>query len=448
MIELQLTKKTKKLVNQNKLYQPLIYTITTLLYTVRASLFGGLLGGLITRGLFGLFFVFSVYYFFKANKLEGKNKVCRWLNVLVVLVMIYGIIFAYVGADPTWLKDTTPFFFFHSYLESILPIYAFYYFSKKGWVDKTWFIWITPLFIGYAAYCFIVKRNEIAEEMMHINLEFEVEEYTNNAGYVVLALFPVLSFFRKRPIVYYALILSAFLLIISSAKRGAILLGALCLLYSLYDVTKGMSFWKRIVVLVSFAASIYVAWDFFNDMIQSNDRFYDRIEELREGTASNREDMYPEYFDFYLHSDWPHFVFGHGASATCRYLGLMAHNDWLEMLINMGLIGFFVLLAYWLNIFKLWIKSRSQIETDLVMAMGMFIIIYFGKTIFSMSIMDMSVVATSVFGYCLSCCDKCDKTKIKKAVNYLSENHNEYVYTLFEQNRPYKATSLRPTAFR
>ena len=39
--------------------------------------------------------------------------------------------------------------------------------------------------------------------------------------------------------------------------------------------------------------------------------------------------------------------------------------------------------------------------------MGMFIIIYFGKTLFSMSIMGMAIVATSVFGYCLAVYDHC-----------------------------------------
>ena len=141
--------------------------------------------------------------------------------------------------------------------------------------------------------------------------------------------------------------------------------------------------------------------------------------ELAEGSVSNREDMYPRYFAFFLNSNVFQFIFGHGADGTCHYLGLMAHNDWLEMSINMGLIGFFSLLAYWINVFKTWIKSRSRIESDVILAMGMFIIIYFGRTLFSMSIMDMSIVSTSVFGYCLSCHDMME---IKNTMNCQLEN--------------------------
>ena len=388
-------------VKQNKVYQPFIYIVTALLYTIRESLFGGVMGNLINRGLFALFFALSLYYFVKANQFNGKNKVCRYLNVLVGLVLIYGFLFAIVGTDYTWLRPTTPFFFFQSYLESILPIYAFYYFGRKGWIDETWFKRIALLFIVFVVYYFIDKRNET------MALHDDAEEITNNASYMVLSLFPVLAFYKKKPLVFYTLVLLAFLLIISGGKRGAILLGGLCLVYSFFKVLRGIKNWKKIIVLVSFVVVVFLVWKYFSEMLQNSDRFNKRVMELAEGSASNREDMYPKYFAFFLNSNIFQFVFGHGADGTCHYLGLMAHNDWLEMSINMGLIGFFSLLAYWISVFKTWIKSHSRIETDVVLAMGMFIIIYFGKTLFSMSIMGMAIVATSVFGYCLAVYDHC-----------------------------------------
>ena len=388
-------------IKQNKVYQPFIYIVTALLYTVRDSLFGGMMGNLISRGLFALFFALSLYYFVKANQLSGKNRVCCCLNVLVGLVLIYGFLFAIVGTDYTWLRPTTPFFFFQSYLESILPIYAFYYFGRKGWIDESWFKRIALLFIVFVVYYFIDKRNET------MALHDDAEEITNNASYMVLSLFPVLAFYKKKPLVFYTLILLASLLIISGGKRGAILLGGLCLVYSLIRVTQGAKNWQKIIVFASFAAVIYIAWNYINNMLQNSDYFNNRVIALTEGSASERENMFPLYFSFFLESNVFQFIFGHGADGTCHYLGLMAHNDWLEMSINMGLIGFFSLLAYWISVFKTWIKSRSRIESDVVMAMGMFIIIYFGKTMFSMSIMGMAIVATSVFGYCLAVYDNC-----------------------------------------
>ncbi len=388
-----------KSVKQNKVYQPFVYIITALLYTVRVSLFGGVMYSLINRGLFILFFAMSFYYFFKANQLNGKNKVCRCLNVLVILVLVYGIIFAIVGTDGTWLRPTTSFFFFESYLQSILPIYAFYYFGRKGWIDELWFKRITILFVVFVVYYFIIKRD--STRILHD----DAEEITNNAGYMVLSIFPILAFYKKKPVVFYTLMLLASMMIISGGKRGAIILGGLCLLYSLIKVTKGTKIWNKIIVFLSFSVVAYLVWRYYNDMLQNSDYFNNRMIELSEGKGSYREDMYPLYFAFLLNSNVFRLIFGHGADGTCHYLGLMAHNDWLEMSINMGLIGFFALLAYWVNIFRLWIKGRNRIKTDVVMALGMFVIIYFGKTIVSMSIMEMDIVATSVFGYCLSVYD-------------------------------------------
>ncbi len=393
-------------IKQNKVYQPFIYIVTALLYTMRDSLFGGMMGNLISRGLFALFFALSLYYFVKANQFNGKNKVCRYLNVLVGLVLVYGFLFAIIGTDYTWLRQTTPFFFFESYLGSILPIYAFYYFGRKGWIDETWFKRIVFLFIVFVVYYFIDKRN------MTMALHDDAEEITNNASYMVLSLFPVLAFYKKKPLVFYTLILLASLLIISGGKRGAILLGGICLVYSLIRVTQGVKNWQKIIIFVFFAAVIYIAWNYINNMLQTNDHFNKRVMALAEGSGSGRENLFPVYFSFFLNSNVFQLIFGHGADGTCHYLGLMAHNDWLEMSINMGLIGFFALLAYWVNIFKLWIKSRSRINSDIVMAMGMFSIIYFGKTLFSMSIMGMSIVATSVFGYCLAVYDNCIESEI------------------------------------
>lgn len=386
-------------IKQKQKYQPLIYIITALLYTVRGSLFEGVMSNMITKGLFVLFFALSIYYFIKANQLNDKNRVCRYLNVLVVLVLIYGGVFAMTGTDNTWERQTTPFFFFYSYLESILPVYAFYYFGKKGWIDDTWFKNLLFLFILFVVYYYIDKRS------ITMALQDDTEEITNNASYMVLSLFPAFAFYKKRPLYFYTLILLASLLIISGGKRGAIVLGALCLAYSLIKVSQGIKNWQKIIVFASFAVVVYITWKYTGEMLQNNDRFNDRMMELAEGSVSNREDLYPIYFSFFLDSSASQFIFGHGAVATCRYLGLMAHNDWLEMLINMGLIGFFSLLAYWISVFVLWIKNYSCIKEEVVMAMGMFVIIYFGRTFFSMSIMDMSILATSVFGYCLSVFD-------------------------------------------
>ena len=379
----------------NKEVQPFLYIITAFLYSVRENLFTGLF---ISRLLFVLFFAFSVYYFVNANKILHKNNVCRKLNLLVWLVCIYGLIFFISGTDYTWKRQTSAFFFLLNYLESILPIYAFYYFGHKGWIDGGWFKKNAVFFIVFAV-CEFFFRGEKARFLSNS------EEITNNASYVVLSLFPVFAFYRKNTLLFFTLLLLSFLLVLSGGKRCAILLGCVCIFYTQLMAFKNVKKSKIIFVLIAYIIVFYIAWLFFNDLMENNRHFSRRIREISEGEASNREVMYPLYFSFFLNSNLFHFIFGHCALGTCHYLGLMAHNDWLEMAINMGLLGFFSLLAYWISIYKLWLTKSRRIEREVILAMGLFVIIYFGKTMFSMSIMGMSIVATPVFGYCLSVYD-------------------------------------------
>lgn len=397
-------------IKQTKTYQPFIYIVTALLYTVRDSLFQGVIGNLIGRGIFALFFALSLYYFFKAIQLNHKIAVCRSLNLLVGLIMIYGILFSIVGIDSSWLKPSTPFNFLHSYLESILPIYAFYYFGREGWIDDTWFKWATIPFAVFAVYYFIQKQ-------ITTILLLDREDITNNASYMMVSLFPIFAFFRKKPVLFYSLMFLTFLVVVSGGKRGAILLGALCLLYSFFVLNREAKSWRKILVLVFFGAAMVVTWIYFDYMFQNDPRFSSRMLELTTGDVSNRKDQYPLFLSFYLNSNLFYFLFGHGADATSHYLGIMAHDDWLEFAINMGLVGVACLLIFWIRVVMFWLTTRRRLRPELVLAIGMFVIIYLGKTFFSMSIMQMSIVATPVFGYCLSVYDN-----YKKPVDQYAHN--------------------------
>ena len=86
--------------------EPLLYIAVALLYSMRVSLLGSI--AIATKGLFILFFALSVYYFVKANQLSRRGQVLQYLNVIVGLVIIYGLVFFASGVDSTWLRPTSP----------------------------------------------------------------------------------------------------------------------------------------------------------------------------------------------------------------------------------------------------------------------------------------------------------------------------------------------------
>ena len=95
-------------------------------------------------------------------------------------------------------------------------------------------------------------------------------------------------------------------------------------------------------------------------------------------------------------------LFGGGANHTLIVTDNYAHNDWLEILINQGILGILVYLFYW---FKFWqeqrfcrnIKKLNLARTSLTIC----ILASFLMTIFSMSYGDLPIGMSMAIGICL-----------------------------------------------
>ena len=77
-----------------------------------------------------------------------------------------------------------------------------------------------------------------------------------------------------------------------------------------------------------------------------------------------------------------------------------AHNDWLEIAVNQGVLGIMIYILYWILFAK---ESLSKCyDPQIKMALQLLFIIYFMKTIISMSYYDMTIPATFALGYYLA----------------------------------------------
>ena len=93
-------------------------------------------------------------------------------------------------------------------------------------------------------------------------------------------------------------------------------------------------------------------------------------------------------------------MIGHGADGTIRLGDNYAHNDWLEIGVNQGLLGIGVFTVFWLSLKKFWKSAKSY--NTLFIAVGMFFVVNFSRTFFSMSINDMKIFCTCVLGYAMA----------------------------------------------
>lgn len=287
-----------------------------------------------------------------------------------------------------------PMDFTRHYINSLLPIYVGFVLAKSGQISlshmKFWcFAFLFFSTIEYTG----VSRTLIEENTVQ-------EEFTNNIGYQFLAIIPVIFLAYKNSIVRYSLLFIIIIFVISAMKRGAILIAALSLLYIIYiELTKSYRskvFLKiALVALVSFGIYKYAQY-----MLNTSELFNLRIAQTIEGDSSAR-DVLKDDIIHYLKYDSSVFelLFGKGADGTLTVTQNFAHNDWLEIITNMGLLGIIVFIYFWISFIKDIFRSRNQ---EIKYVLSLIFIFCLSRTLFSMSITDMPIYTSYTLGFCLA----------------------------------------------
>ena len=177
----------------------------------------------------------------------------------------------------------------------------------------------------------------------------DVKETTNNMGYLFVALMPTVALFKNKIRIQYVILIFCMAFIMMGMKRGAIIIGAVSLIYFLYFNYRYNKNVSKIKV-VGFSLLIIVAAFFITEyMIDSSDYFESRIEQTKNGSSSGRDKIYEHFWNHFKNElDSSKFLLGNGANATLGIGINYAHNDWLEIAINQGVLGLVIYFIYWL----------------------------------------------------------------------------------------------------
>ena len=375
-----------------------IYILVCLLDQMRNSLFveNDFLGQMVS----GLSLSLSVLYFVVVNwKYYGRlPRFLSLLNFFLLILTLYGlynividkflVITALGGLEP--VSNISYLYYIYS---SLLPIYAFYYFAKTGWLTEKRIIVLLFVFVISASIYFWMAYEQLLIKAL-IRGD-DSDEFTNNVGYIFVCMLPLVCFLKKYKALQYALIMYMFYYIMISMKRGAMLIGGLCLLYFIYQTWKESSSWKRFVLLLCVGILFVIGMHFVADMFADSLYFQARIEQTLSGDSSGRDQIYSHLIDYFLHkTSLSQFVFGSGANATVEVGGINAHNDWLELLINQGLLGLVIYLLYFVYLFRGMHQSKNYIPNHIFIAYSMIVYILFVKSLFS----SWTIESMSIYG--------------------------------------------------
>lgn len=314
--------------------------------------------GVISGILLLLIVIISIIYFFKTITEYKIPQFLKALNVLLLIFTIYGAFYIFWGDSiinysgnqivrTDYLKNI---------YASVLPIYPFFYFTRKEQINVKvigfWmFVFMSLTIFGY--YALYSRLLERASEAGSARTEF-----TNNYGYKFVMLLPLLFLPHKNKIIQYGFIVIALLFIIMAVKRGAILTGAVAIIYYIKSFFK-LRTNKKIGAFCLLIVFAIIASCFIDNFIENDVYFSKRLNQTMDG-ETGREDIYGKIWTCFKNEDLLPVLFGNGANTSIKLTGMLAHNDWLEILINQGILGCLVYAWYFLVFCKTWRINRDR----------------------------------------------------------------------------------------
>lgn len=334
--------------------------------------------------------------------IKNNPRVLNALSVLLLMYTVYGVYYLLLGTPVIDADGLSPrkYVYLQNSLNSLLSIYLFYHYAKSGYlIENRLPMYITAFAVTTLCNFYMDYVNDSSQFMAD-----EVGDGTNNMGYMCLSLLPFLFFLHKRPFAQFVSLAVIIFLILLSMKRGAILLGALATIYFLFRTYRNTNSVRTKTIIVVFTVLVVLgAISYIGYLYTNNDYFVRRIENTQEGNTSNRDVIYTQLIEHFLNEQSVlRLLFGYGANYTIVVAGNYAHQDWLETLTNNGVIGVLILLAFYISLFKCMRKMFKPLRPEtshLAAAFCMLWCLMLGKTMFSMSIQDMSVLTTLPLGY-------------------------------------------------
>lgn len=336
----------------------------------------------------------TLYYIAKAILIFRPQKVMMAFSVFFSMLLIYGIFSLFSNYDTGSDKKA----FLMMLFASLGPIFPFYVFTKNGLLtEKRLLNWLV-LFVVFASLDFYITKQKGLLLLAERNVQYE--DVVNNSSYNVLALMPFVFLLRKKPILQYVLIGYIMFFVITGLKRGAVFTAIPLVLWFLY-ITRSASKNRTIVLSIMTIVLLVIGWRFTLQFYESSDYFQMRVENTMQGQSSNRGWIYGTLWEHYkTNNSLFQLFFGEGAYYTQAMTGLLAHNDWLELLIDCGLFGVVIYFVYWISFIRCWIISKSNYL--LYAIIGSCFLFTFTRTFFSMSFSFLPFYICVMMGYCFA----------------------------------------------
>lgn len=360
------------------------------IYFFQGSLYP--IGSVVAKAALLFIWIISFFYLIKSLIINSGKGIFYYAWILLFLLNFVGYIFQ--GAFGGGFGDIY-FSQLRAILTVILPFFPFYYFAYKGFISNKQLLRFFIIMLPIAIASFYSSRSHILLESLSTN-----ENVVTNTAYFFVALIPYVFLWGKRKVFSIISLVILLFFIIQSAKRGALIVGVVSAIVFVYYQLTTVDPKKRIQSFIISIVGILLLIGFSYEFYISNDFLISRLERT-DDIGSGRDIIYLNLWNNWFDSNNIfNYLFGFGFVSTIKYsgLGLLAHNDWLELLTNFGLLGISTYLFLFFAAIYFIFHSNAEREGKVIMSA--IILSWFFQTLFSMYYTNSTAVLDSILlGY-------------------------------------------------
>lgn len=329
--------------------------------------------------LLSLYCVYKDYVQYSFSGIEKAILMFTGLNLIYFFV-------SYLWSNPstTTLGNT---------LYALLAFVMFAFLGKKGILTHK-FILVSAILLTVAA----IPSFYNAQQLALTKIASESDETTVNASTIFLMLLPLLFCLRNR-VVSLVLFCVCLFFLISGAKRGNILAAAIPSVLYIWMLFRGnkKNIFKIAVMII--VVTTIVIWA--KDIILSNEYLLIRYEKTLGGDVSGRDVIYSILWNMWIGTDSViNLLFGYGYNGTFIYspIHTFAHNDWLEIIVDFGILGFLLYTAIFIAFTKFFFRLNKGYSRTVCFAI---VSIWLLKTMYSMGFMEETLALMAIPFGCL-----------------------------------------------
>ena len=334
-------------------------------------------GMFISQGVLLIYILLGIYcfskYFLRTNvptpvKLWTVFCIIQIITFLVSPKTVIGIKYEAIGEVKTFMQ-------FKGILVFTLSLYIGLRIGRSNLDYSKVISWLGFIFLIIAVFRYFYAA-------LSYQLEYGQKIQQNNGAYGFVTLIPFLPVMYnhyKKTTILAILVIVGF--VIAGAKRGAILCLAVSALIAILIIIKNVRLNLK-HVFVGFIA-ITALCCFATYKYQQSEVLQYRLNRMDKVGIGQREVAYKVLFDHWVDdTNLLTKLFGNGSAQSVSVWGNYAHNDWLEILIDNGLLSVIIYALFFISAFKY--CARIEIDLTSKITCLTFLSIWFMQTVFSM----------------------------------------------------------------